>query len=100
MTTSSKLSRLVSASAIAVALLAGPAVAVADVEDDVAPEELTEVGEEGDEEGRIQMAETPRDRVGLFMLGALGLMVLAGAITATRQLGGKRPQADGEFRWR
>lgn len=99
MKTTSKLTRLAGASAIALALTAGPAIAVEDEPvDDPAVEETAEEEEEGS--GRIQMAETPRDRVGLVMLTALGLMALGGGVTAVRQLGGKRPQADGEFRWR
>jgi hypothetical protein len=108
MTTSSALTRSASAAAIALALFAAPVAAAEDASED-AVEETAEDGaaddgaaeaEDEDEGGRIQMAETPRDRVGLFMLGALGLMTLAGGVTAARQLGGKRPQADGEFRWR
>ena len=106
MTTSITLTRSAGAAAIALALFATPVSAA--VEDDAAEEvEAVEdaaveddAAEEEDEGGRRPMAETPRDRVGLFMLAALGLMGLAGGVTATRQLSGKRPQTDGEFRWR
>lgn len=97
MKTSTSLTRSAGAAAIALALFATP---VAAVEDDAGADAVEETAEEEDEGSRRPMAETPRDRVGLFMLAALGLMGLAGGITATRQLSGKRPQSDGEFRWR
>lgn len=98
MKTSSALTRSAGAAAIALALFATP---VAAVEDDAGADAVEETAEEAqDEGGRRPMAETPRDRVGLFMLATLGLMGLAGGVTATRQLSGKRPQSDGEFRWR
>jgi hypothetical protein len=125
----SKLTRLAGAAVLSLALTAGTAtVAVAtpaddasqeeedgagpdseaEIEEDEAPVDEAEAvedvdgGEAAEEEegGKIQLAETPRDRVGLMMLAALGVMTLGGAVTVVRQIGGKRPQADGEFRWR
>jgi hypothetical protein len=107
-----KLTRLVGAAVLSLALTAGPATAAEDAPtddaaaEDSAAEEATgdeapaEGGEAAEGSGKIQMAETPRDRVGLIILAAFGVMAFGAAITATRQIGGKRPQADGEFRWR
>lgn len=97
MTTSTKLRRPFAAAAVAATLsfAATPALAA---EDAAATEDGAATVEE--EAGKITMAETPRDRVGLIMLTALGAMAIGGGITAARQLGGKRPAADGEFRWR
>ncbi len=53
-----------------------------------------------DGSGRRAVAETPRDQFGLVLFGALGAIALGGMVTANRQLKGRRPQADGEFRWR
>jgi hypothetical protein len=98
-----RLSRLAAASLLALSLAAAPAFAAEDVVDEGA-EQAEETGsaesEEEEGSGKIQLAETPRDRVGLMVLGFLGVITLGGAITAARQLGGKRPQATGEFRWR
>jgi hypothetical protein len=97
-----RLSRLAAASLLALSLSAAPAFAAEDVVDEGA-EQAEETGSAESEEegsGKIQLAETPRDRVGLMVLGFLGVITLGGAITAARQLGGKRPQATGEFRWR
>jgi hypothetical protein len=125
----SKLTRLAGAAVLSLALTAGTAtVAVATPADDAAEEEDAGAGPDSEAEleedeapvdeaeavedvdggeaaeeeegGKIQLAETPRDRVGLIMLAALGVMTLGGAVTVIRQIGGKRPQADGEFRWR
>ncbi|MEX0836280.1 MAG: hypothetical protein WD010_09330 [Nitriliruptor sp.] len=90
--------RLLAASVVTLSLSAAPAVAA---EDNVA-EDGGAIEAEGDEEesGKIQVAETPRDRVGLIVLGFLGAITVGGAITSRRQLKGERPQASGEFRWR
>jgi hypothetical protein len=92
-------SRLLAATAIAVSLSAAPALAA---EDPVA-EDGTEIADEGaaeEEGGKIQLADTPRDRVGLIVLGFLGVITVGAAMTTSRQLKGQRPQATGEFRWR
>lgn len=91
-------SRLLAATALALSLSAAPALAAEDIvaEDGGA---ITEDGAE-DESGKIQLAETPRDRVGLIVLGFLGAITAGAALTTTRQLKGSRPQATGEFRWR
>ncbi|MEX2325131.1 MAG: hypothetical protein WD576_05225 [Nitriliruptoraceae bacterium] len=54
----------------------------------------------GDGDHRIAMAETPRDRLGLLLLGALVVGSGAALVNARRQLKGERGQATGEFRWR
>ncbi len=85
---------------LASVLLAVPALAA---DDDAAPalaveESETEAEAEGD--GRLQLAETPRDRLGLVLLGALFVGGGLAAANGRRQLKGERPQATGEFRWR
>ncbi|MEX1177996.1 MAG: hypothetical protein WEB09_06005 [Nitriliruptor sp.] len=93
-------SRLLAASAIALSLSAAPAFAAEDpvAEDGGAIEE--EGATEEAEGGKIEVAETPRDRVGLLVLGFLGAITVGAAVTSARQLKGERPQASGEFRWR
>lgn len=99
MDASTKLTRLAVAAVLSLTLSAAPALAA-----DAAPAAPAEVavaeetGEEGS--GKIQVAETPRDRVGLILFAALGLMTAGAVVTIWRQLRGTRPQADGEFRWR
>lgn len=86
---------LTCAALLAVALLAVPATAVEDAVDGAEEEVVTE--EEG---GRIVLADNPRDRLGLLLLGA---MVVGGGVALAngrRQLKGRNPQASGEFRWR
>jgi hypothetical protein len=98
-----KLIRLTGAAAIALTLSAGPAVAAEDAPAEDVPAEGEEAVEDasGEEEGgRIQVADTPRDRVGLIVLGFFAAVAAGGAVTVSRQLKGARPQADGEFRWR
>lgn len=96
-----RLSRLAAATFLALSLSAAPALAAEDVVDEGA-EQAEETGPATEEagSGKIQLTDTPRDRVGLMVLGFLGAITLGGGITAARQLGGKRPQATGEFRWR
>jgi hypothetical protein len=92
--------RLVAAAALALSLSAAPAFAVEDAPAEAA--EQAETGSHGEEEGsgKIQLAEGPRDRVGLIVLAFFAAVTIGGAMTASRQLRGKRPQASGEFRWR
>jgi len=96
-----RFTRLAAASLLALSLSAAPALAAeeAPAEGEEAP---ADGGGHGEEEGggKIQLAEGPRDRVGLIVLGFLGAVTIGGALTASRQLRGKRPQATGEFRWR
>jgi hypothetical protein len=107
---------LAGAAAVVLSLSAGPALAdelvfaVDEVEepaDDGAVDEEAEaeiVEEEAEapasDDHRIAIAETPRDRVGLLVLGSLAAAGLFGLMNARRQLKGERPQASGEFRWR
>ena len=82
------------AAAVLVAgLLAGPAFAV-DEPAGVATEQPA------DGTGRIQMAETPRDRLGLLLLAALVVGSGLAFANGRRQLKGEHPKATGEFRWR
>lgn len=83
-------------------LLAGPVTAVEEPAEDAPAEEPGEAESDADEEAgeRIPIAETPRDRIGLILLGALVLGGGAAAVNARRQFKGERPQATGEFRWR
>jgi hypothetical protein len=80
-----KLTVLVTALALAVTLLATPAVAASGPD-------------EGDH--RISLVDTPRDRLGLLLLGSMFLAGAVGLVNARRQLRGERGQASGEFRWR
>ena len=50
--------------------------------------------------GKIQLPSTPRDRVGIFLIGFMVLAGLLGLWNARKQLRGERKQASGEFRWR
>lgn len=77
-------------------LLVGPVAAVEDAPDDAAEEPAADEADDG----RIQIAETPRDRIGLIFFGALIIGGGAAAANARRQMKGERPQATGEFRWR
>ena len=63
----------------------------------VAPAWAAEGGE-GSE--KIQLPATPRDRVGLFLIGAIVLAAALALWNARKQLRGERKQASGEFRWR
>lgn len=54
----------------------------------------------GDGDHRVAIADTPRDRLGLLLLGALVLGGGYAFVNARRQLKGERSQATGEFRWR
>jgi hypothetical protein len=100
-----KMLLLVGATMLALTLVAGPALAVEDpAGGEEAPAEGEDdgvVGEHGEAEGgKIQLAETPRDQVGLILLAAL---LVGGGLAfgnARRQLKGERPTASGEFRWR
>lgn len=85
------------AASASLVLLVGPVAAVEDAPDDAAEEPAAD---EAEEDGRIQIAETPRDRIGLIFFGALIIGGGAAAANARRQMKGERPQATGEFRWR
>lgn len=87
-TVSRKLAAACCAAALVV-LLAAPAALAAEAG-----------GASDDGDHRITIAETPRDRLGLLLLGALALGGGVALVNARRQLRGDRPQASGEFRWR
>ena len=111
-----KLLLTVGTAGAALALLAGPAAADEEPADDAPAEEMPADEEPADEAPaeeapvddadtteageRIQIAETPRDRIGLILFAAL---IAGGGLAfanARRQMKGERPQATGEFRWR
>lgn len=94
MDTIRKLTLLVGAALLALSLVAGPAFAV----DEATPQAAAT--EQDDEGGRIPLADSPRDRVGLILLGSLVAAGAFGWIGMRRQLKGERSQTDGEFRWR
>lgn len=96
MDTSRRLLLLTIAALLSVVLVSAPALAVDEPADGGSTEETP--ADDGDD--RIALVDTPRDRLGLLLIGA---MLTAGAIAAVnmrRQLKGGRPQASGEFRWR
>ncbi len=54
----------------------------------------------GGERTKITIPEDPHDKVGLILLGFMGLAAAAMTMNIVQQLGGKRDQADGGWRWR
>lgn len=113
METLRKLTLLLGTAVVAAMLAAGPVAAQDDAGDeaptDEAPTEEAPTdeapaeeppAEADDEAGRPTLAETPRDRLGLLLLGSLAVAGIVGWIGMRRQLSGERPTASGEFRWR
>lgn len=94
-----RLALTASAVLMALSLLAVPASADTVI---AAPAELAveEAPATGDDDHRIPLADTPRDRFSLLMWGVLFAGGAAALINARRQLKGEREQATGEFRWR
>ncbi|MEX0592111.1 MAG: hypothetical protein WD358_02405 [Nitriliruptoraceae bacterium] len=88
MNTRRRITIIVSATLLSLALLAGPAIASGAVL----------AAESGDH--RVVLAETPRDRLGLLLWGALIVGTGAAIVNARKQLKGERDQTSGEFRWR
>ena len=84
-----KLALTLSAAVASVGLLAGPAIA-----------QDTDPAPAGDDDHRISMADTPRDRLGLILLGALLTAGGVAFVNGRKQLKGERDQASGDFRWR
>jgi len=83
----------------AVSLLAGPASAdepVLAASVDLAVEEAPA----GDDDHRISLVDTPRDRFKVLMIAVLFIGGGIALVNARRQLKGERDQATGEFRWR
>jgi hypothetical protein len=99
-----KMLLLVGVALLALTLVAGPVSAAEEPGGEEAPVEGEDgevVDDQGDAEGgKIQLAETPRDQVGLIVLGALLVGGGLAFANARRQLRGERPTATGEFRWR
>lgn len=87
METLKKLSLVLSAAVLAMALAVGPAFAAAE-------------GDGGGEAEKIQLAQNQHEFVGLILLGFLAIGGLAALLNARKQLRGERKQATGEFRWR
>ncbi len=84
----------------AVSLLAVPALAdeptlAASVEFAV-----EEVPAGDDDDHRISLVDTPRDRFKVLMIGVLFIGGGVALVNARRQMKGERDQATGEFRWR
>lgn len=96
------LSTLLGTALLSLALFAGPALAVdpAPVADGV---ELlaqdAELAVEG-ETTRRELADSPRNRMGLLLYGALFAGAWFAWVGMRRQLKGEHPKASGEFRWR
>jgi hypothetical protein len=98
-----KMLLLVGVALLALTLVAGPVAAQEEpaVDDAAVEDDDGIVGEHGEAEGgKIQLAETPRDQVGLLLLTALLVGGGLAFVNARRQLRGERPTATGEFRWR
>ncbi|GGI06584.1 hypothetical protein [Egicoccus halophilus] len=96
----SKLLRSSAAALAAVFLVAGPVSAAEDPATTETAEEAP-VGDHGaGTSDRYQIAETPRQQVGLLLYGALGVGAYLAFTNARRQYKGERSQATGEFRWR
>jgi hypothetical protein len=95
-----KLALVVCAAITALSLMAGPASGA----DSAAPSPAQLAAEEppaaDDDDHRISLVDTPRDRFGLLMLAVLFVGGGLALINARRQLRGERDQASGEFRWR
>ena len=87
---------------IFVLAIAGPAIAaeVEDTGEEVPTEETDTEAAEEESGGKLQIAETPRQQVGLILLGFLVVAGGLAMLNARRQLKGERPAASGEFRWR
>lgn len=102
MNTTRTLSLLLGTALLSLALFAGPAFATdtADTADGV---ELlaqdAELAVEG-ETTRRELADSPRNRMGLLLYGALFAGAWFGWVGMRRQLKGEHPKASGEFRWR
>lgn len=99
-----RITLVASAVVAALALMAVPALADADLADAVLAVEDAPADEPApaanDDDHRIGLVDTPRDRFGLLLIGVLFIGGGAAVINARRQLKGEREQATGEFRWR
>lgn len=99
MNVTSKLLRSSAAALAAIFLVAGPVSAAEEAPADTGEEApADDHAEEGG--GKLKIADTPRQQLGLVFLGALGVGGALAFANARRQLKGERPQATGEFRWR
>lgn len=84
----------------AVSLLAGPT--FADEPAQVASVDLAVEDEPAgdDDDHRISLVDTPRNRFKLLMVGVLFVGGGIALVNARRQMKGERDQATGDFRWR
>ncbi len=94
-----RLALALSAAVVALALVAGPALA-ADLTVAAPADLAVEQTPAGDDDHRIPLVDTPRDRFGLILLVLLFIGGGLALINARKQLRGERDQATGEFRWR
>jgi hypothetical protein len=100
-------SLLLGTALLALALVAGPALAT-DLDEaaggvDVLAQEEGDGAEPApapDDGERRALADSPRSRVGLLLYGSLIAMAAFGFVGMRKQLKGRNPQATGEFRWR
>ena len=93
------LTLLLSAALAVLVLGLGPAVAQDEPADDGVEEVEADQPDDADDH-RITIAETPRDRVGLLLLGALAIGGIIALVQGRRQMKGQHEQASGDFRWR
>ena len=93
------LTLLLSAALAVLVLGLGPAVAQDEPADDGVEEVEADQPDDADDH-RITIAETPRDRVGLLLLGALVIGGIIALVQGRRQMKGQHEQASGDFRWR
>lgn len=84
-----KITLLVGIVAMLLTLAVGPAFAT---------ESTPEGG--GEDTGKIELPKTEHDRVGLIILGFVGLGAVGALANARKQLKGERDQATGQWRWR
>ncbi len=91
---------LVSVALATLLIAAAPALAQEDVDDVAEVEQEAEDDAAEDDDHRIALAETPRDRVALLLFGAMALGGTVAFIHGRRQMKGSHEQASGDFRWR
>lgn len=88
MKTLQKLTVVIGAAVLILAIAMGPATAT----------EAGGGGEEGPQ--KIELPSSARDQVGLILFAVLGAGGVLALVNARKQLRGERKQASGDFRWR
>ncbi len=91
---------LVSVALATLLIAAAPALAQDDADDVAEVEQQVEDDAAEDDDHRIALAETPRDRVALLLFAAMALGGTVAFLQGRRQMKGSHEQASGEFRWR